>query len=122
MKLAPVIIKEAKRLKIPIPDENFDSSGFQGITTTEMLKVNIDDDNKDLQKKNIVKIASEFLSISGNFDQFRFYDPYDAKEILSIVPQVINEVEVRRFEMVFHILHSSFVLFVIHGVSRLGNR
>ncbi|MBC8246587.1 MAG: HPr family phosphocarrier protein [Deltaproteobacteria bacterium] len=122
MKLAPVIIKEAKRLKIPIPDENFDSSGFPGITTTEMLKVNIDDDNKDLQKKSIVKIASEFLSIAGNFDQFRFYDPYDAKEILSIVPQVINEVEVRRFEMVVHNLQSSFDTYVIHGGYRFGNR
>lgn len=122
MELAPVILKEAKRLKIAIPDENFDTSGFPGITTTEMLKADIDDDNKDLQKKSIVKIASEFLGIAGNFDQYRFYEPYTAEEILTIVPQVINEVEVRRFEMVVHNLQSSFDTYVIHGGYRFGNR
>ena len=122
IKLAPVILEEAKRLKILIPDEQFGSSGFPGITSPEMLEVDIDDENKDLQKKNIVKIASEFLSIAGNFDQFRFYEPYDEEEILSIVPQVINEVEVRRFEMLVHNLQSSFDTYVIHGGYRFGNR
>jgi hypothetical protein len=37
-----------------------------------MLKYDIDDDAKDVQKRNIVKIASEFLSIAASFDPMGF--------------------------------------------------
>ena len=122
MKLAPAIIEEAERLRIQMPDEQFDISDFPGIATSEILEFDIDDENKDQQKKNIVKIASEFLSIAGNFDQLGFYEPYDLNKILGIVPETINEVEIRRFEMLVHNLQSSFDTYVIHGGYRFGNR
>ena len=122
MKLAPVIIDEAKRLRIPISDERFDISGFPGIATSEILEFDIDDENKDQQKKNIVKISSEFLTIAGNFDALGFYEPYSLEKILGIVPETINEVEIRRFEMLVHNLQSSFDTYVIHGGYRYGNR
>ena len=122
MKLAPAIIEEAKRLRIQMPDGQFDISDFPGIATSEILEFDIDDENKDQQKKNIVKIASEFLSIAGNFDQLGFYEPYDLDKILGIVPETINEVEIRRFEMLVHNLQSSFDTYVIHGGYRFGNR
>ncbi len=53
-KLAPVILDEARRLNIPYPHAAFGPEDFPGITTSEMLKYNIDDDAKDQQKKNIV--------------------------------------------------------------------
>ena len=80
-----------------------------------MLESDIDDKDKDQQKQHIVKIASEFLSIAGNFDQLGFYEPYDFQEIQTVVPEKINEVEIRRFEMVVHNLQSSFDTYVIHG-------
>ena len=61
--LAPVIIEEARRLDIPIPDERFDPAEFPGVSTSEILEYDIDDEDKDLQKKNVVKIASDFLRI-----------------------------------------------------------
>ena len=66
--LSPVIIDEAARLNIDMPTDSFGPEDFPGITTTEMLKYDIDDDAKDVQKRNIVKIANEFLSIAGSFD------------------------------------------------------
>ncbi len=122
MKLAPVILDEARRLNIPVPDENYDMDDFPGIITSEMLDYDIDDIDKDLQKKNIVKIASEFLSIAANFEPIGFYEPYELKEILEIVPSKVNEVEMRRFEMLVHNLQSSFDTYVIHGGYRFGNR
>jgi phosphotransferase system HPr-like phosphotransfer protein len=122
IKMAPVIVSEARRLNIPIPDESFDPVDFPGIATSEMLDYDIDDESLDLQKRNIVKIASEFLSIAENFEQFRFYEPYKFKEILNIVPEKINEVEIRRFEMLVHNLQSSFDTYVIHGGYRFGDR
>jgi len=122
MKIAPVIIQEAKQLNIPIPQETFSDADFPGVITGEMLDYDIDDEDKDQQKKSIVKIASEFIDIAGKFEQLGFYEPYDLKEIFTIVPDKINEVEVRRFEMLVHNLQSSFDTYVIHGGYRFGNR
>ena len=122
MKLAPVLLDEARRLNIPVPSEEYVPSDFPGDTTSEMLDYDIDDMDKDIQKKNIVKIASEFLSIAKNFEPLGFYEPYGLEEILSIVPDQVNEVEIRRFEMLVHNLQSSFDTYVIHGGLRFGNR
>ncbi len=122
IKIAPVIIEEAKRLNIPLPQETFSDADFPGVITSEMLDYDIDDEDKDQQKKSIVKIASEFIDIAGKFEQLGFYEPYALKEIFTIVPDKINEVEVRRFEMLVHNLQSSFDTYVIHGGYRFGNR
>lgn len=121
-KLAAVILDTARQLEISIPSDFFNPDDFPGVTTNEILDYDIDDVNRDQQKKNIVKIASEFLSIASNFDQLGFYEPLDYDEILQIVPDKVNEVEIRRFEMLVHNLQSSFDTYVIHGGFRYGNR
>jgi phosphotransferase system HPr-like phosphotransfer protein len=120
--LAPVIIDEASRLNIAMPSDSFGPEDFPGITTGEMLKYDIDDDAKDVQKRNIVKIASEFLSIAASFDPMGFYEPYGKDEIAALVPEKVNEVQIRRFEMLVHNLQSSFDTYVIHGGFRFGDR
>ena len=120
--LSPVIIDEASRLNIAMPADAFGAEDFPGITTSEMLKYDIDDDAKDVQKRNIVKIASEFLSIAASFDPMGFYEPYGDEEIAALVPETVNEVQIRRFEMLVHNLQSSFDTYVIHGGFRFGNR
>lgn len=122
MKLAPAIMAEARRLAIAVPDTDFDPAHFPNITSNEILEYDIDDENKDIQKKHIVKIASEFLSIADTFDRLGFFEPYDIDQIRSVVPDKINEVEVRRFEMLVHNLQSAFDTYVIHGGYRYGNR
>jgi phosphotransferase system HPr-like phosphotransfer protein len=122
IKIAPVILEEAARLLIPIPQESFEPVDFPGIATSEMLDFDINDEAPDQHKKEIVKIASELLSITANFEQLGFYEPYNFSEILTIVPQKINEVEIRRFEMLVHNLQSSFDTYVIHGGYRYGDR
>jgi phosphotransferase system HPr-like phosphotransfer protein len=122
MKMAPVILKEAQRLKIPMPEARYSAADFPSIVTRQMLAYDIDDKDKDQQKKNIVKISSEFLDIAKSFEQLKFYDPYPYKEILTFVPQRVNEVEIRRYEMLVHNLQSSFDTYVIHGGFRFGNR
>ncbi len=120
--LAPVIIEEARRLNIPEPADAVDITNFPEVVTADLLPYDIDDDNRDQQKKHIVNIASEFIRIAKTLDQFRFYEVYGIEEIRSIVPDKINEVEVRRFEMLVHNLQSSFDTYVIHGGYRFGNR
>ncbi|MBL0716260.1 MAG: HPr family phosphocarrier protein [Desulfosarcina sp.] len=120
--LAPAIMAEAQRLNIPQPDKGFDPAKFPSISSSEILAYDIDDENKDIQKKHIVKIASEFLRIGLKFDQLGFYEPYPIEKILTIVPDKVNEVQIRRFEMQVHNLQSAFDSYVIHGGYRYGNR
>ena len=121
-KLSPVIIDEAQRLNVPIPDEHIDISRFPEIVTSELLEYNIDDEDKGQQQENIVKIASEFIRVANSLNNLRFYEPYEIEEIYSIVPEKVNEVEIRRFEMLVHNLQSAFDTYVIHGGYRFGNR
>ena len=122
MKMAPIILEEARLHDIRIPDDQFSDDDFPKITTNDILRYDIDDQDKDLQKKNIVKIASEFLKITKDFDQLKFYEPYEYEDILAIVPDKVSEVEIRRYEMLLHSLQSSFDTYVIHGGFRYGNR
>ena len=121
-KMAPVILEEARLHHIPIPEDQFNNDDFPSITTSDLLRYDIDDQDKDLQKKHIVKIASEFLNITKDFDQLKFYEPYQYEDILSLVPDKVDEVEIRRYEMLLHSLQSSFDTYVIHGGFRYGNR
>jgi hypothetical protein len=98
-KLAPVIIVEAQRLGIQLPEDSIDIADFPEVVTSDLLDFNIDDENRYQQKQNIVNIASEFIRIAKGLDQFRFYEPYSIEEIQPLVPDKVNEVEIRRFEM-----------------------
>ncbi len=122
MKMAPVILEEARRLEIPVPEDNYTSNDFPGISTGKMLPFDIDDENKDQQKEHIVYIASEFLNISKKFDEISFFEPYSPQDLRSMVPRKVNEVEMRRFEMLVHNLQSAFDTYVIHGGYRFGNQ
>ena len=120
---APVILEEAARLDIAIPKTGYDPTFFPGIGTSEHLEHNIDDfDNLDQQRKNLIIIASDFLELIGEFEQFSFYERYTSEEIRDVVPSKINEVKIRRFEMLLHNLQSSFDSYVIHGGFFHGNR
>src|SRR5512147_2456413 len=121
-KMAPVVLGEARRLDICLPTDRYTANDFPSIQTTDLLEYDIDDENKGQQKQNIVKIASEFLNIVKSFDQIKFYERYSFQEILAIVPDKVNEVEIRRYEMLVHNLQSSFDTYVIHGGFRFGNR
>jgi len=122
MLLAPVVIEEAERLDIQLPETAFSSEDFPGVTTTEVLDYDFEDEEKDLQQKHLVWVANEFLSIANDFDAYEFYDVYDQEELKNLVPSRVNEVEIRRFEMLVHNLQSSFDTYVIHGGYRYGNR
>ncbi len=122
IKMAPLILDEARRLNIPVPKGNYEPADFPSVPTSDVLDYDIDDEDKRQQKKNIVKIASKFLTIAGNFDRLCFYEPYSMEEILDIIPDKVNEVEIRYFEMLVHSLQSSFDTYVIHGGFRFGKR
>ncbi len=122
MKLAPAIIKEAVRLNIKLPEKGFKAKHFPGVSTGEMLEHDFEDEQKDHYSKHIVRVANEFLSVADDFDTFEFIEVYDQVELKELVPDRVNEVEIRSFEMRVHNLQSSFDSYVIHGGFLFGNR
>ncbi len=120
---APIILDEAHRLNINVPETGYDPRFFPRMTTDEQLEHNIDDhENKFQQRQKITSIASDFLELINDFENFFFYERYNSIEIKELVPEKVNEVEIRRFEMLLHNLQSSFDSYVIHGGFKLGNK
>jgi len=105
-------IKAAKRLHINLPEDRFLWDDFPGIAAQSLLESDIDDQNLEEEKKNIIKITTEFLRVAKEFETLGFYEPYSLDQIKVIVPSSFNEQESRRFEMVVHSLQSSFDTYV----------
>jgi phosphotransferase system HPr-like phosphotransfer protein len=119
---APVILEEARRLQIKLPDKGYDLSFFPGISSIQQLDHNIDDFNsKAQQRENLTRISSEFLEVVKDFEQFAFYERYDLKTINTLVPDQFNEVIIRRYEMLIHNIQSSFDSYVVNTKSSPQN-
>jgi hypothetical protein len=112
---------EAKRLNIEMPLQRFSWDDFPGVPSSTRLGFDIDDENLREEQKNIVRITTEFLRATREFEMHGFYEPYTPEEIESIVPSRINEQEARRFEMAIHSLQSSFDTYVNRGGLRARN-
>ena len=116
-KIGPELIREAGRLGIKQPDDYFKDDNFTSVITNEPLPNDISIDKKDQNRRRqqIVIIASDFLSISRAFDQFGIFLACTLEEIQKIVPDKVNEVEIRRYEMLVHNLQSAFDTYVVPG-------
>lgn len=119
--MAPVIIEEARRLEIPIPTKGYSFTRFPRVVSKEILAYNINDHNKDIQKKNIVKVANDYLNLAKYTERFEFFEPYSIKDIYKMIPVTINEVKTRRFEMRIHNIQSSFDTYIVHGGFKFGS-
>ncbi|MFH1077042.1 MAG: HPr family phosphocarrier protein [Pseudomonadota bacterium] len=111
-------LKEATRLSIKITNDDFIWEDFTGMATEEMFEVNIDDQDVIEEKRNIVKITTEFIKIAQEFENLGFDQECPKERIYSIIPHSINEAELRKFEMIVHNLQSSFDTYVNRSGSR----
>lgn len=113
---APVILAEARRLNIKFPESGYNLDYFPGSSSLRQLEPNIEDvTSKTQQRANLTRISSEFLEVVKDFDQFAFYERYDLKIIKTLVPEKINEVTIRRYEMLIHNIQSSFDSYVVNA-------
>jgi len=111
-KISRNALTEAERLQIESPESRFEWDAFPGISTESPLEFDIDDQDLEEEKKNLVKITTEFLRVSQEFEALGFYEAYSLDQIRRIIPSGFNEQEARRFEMVIHSLQSSFDTYV----------
>jgi phosphotransferase system HPr-like phosphotransfer protein len=111
-KISRTALTEAGRLQIESPKSRFEWDDFPGISTESPLEFDIDDQDLEEEKKNLVKITTEFLRVAQEFEALGFYEVYSLDEIRRIIPSCFNEQEARRFETVVHSLQSSFDTYV----------
>jgi phosphotransferase system HPr-like phosphotransfer protein len=111
-KIAQNALKEASHLGINLPASHFVWEDFPGISTEHPLVFDIDDENLEEEKKNLVKITTEFLRVSQEFEALGFHELFSADQIRAIIPSRFNEQEARKFEMAIHSLQSSFDTYV----------
>jgi len=116
--LSDVILMEAKKLELKIPEiQTWEF--FPGLSAIDELEFDIDDDferlKKDELQKNYIKIANNYLNLVKDFEQHGFTEHYPINKIRKMVPSLINEVEIRRYEMVVHNLQSYFDSYVVYG-------
>jgi len=117
LKIAPEVVREARRLGIKQPDDHFQDDNFTSVITNVALPndISIDEKDQNRRRQQIVIIASDFLKISRDFDQFGIFLTCTLEEIQNIVPDKVNEVEIRRYEMLVHNLQSAFDTYVAPG-------
>ena len=117
-KISLTALEEAKRLGIKPPETHYSWDDFPGIAGEVPLESDIDDEDLEQEKRNIVRITTDFLRVAKEFETLGFYEPYSLDQIKTIVPSSFNEQEARRFEMVVHSLQSSFDTYVSKSVLR----
>ena len=114
LKLSLPILKEAKKLKLPVPKTPLDPSLFHTTMTRDRLLYDIDDIDHDQQKTYISKIASDFLKIAQDIEQLAFRCEAQ-KDVTLLVPAHINETIIWQFENNLHNLQSIFDTYVVAG-------
>lgn len=120
--ISKAVIEECVHTGLKMPAGTLVKNDFPEVMGGTLLDFDIDDEDKDVQRKNIVRNASEFLNISRDFEYFQIYRQCDAEKMRELVPASINEVNVRRFEMLIHNLQSQFDSYIIQGGFRRGNQ
>lgn len=120
--IAGAVIEECANIGIKMPPGPLYKKDFPESIGGRLLEFDIDDEDKDIHKKNIVRNASEFLNIARDFEHFQVYRQLEPDQMRELVPASINEVNMRRFEMLIHNLQSQFDSYIIQGGFRHGNQ
>jgi phosphotransferase system HPr-like phosphotransfer protein len=120
-RLAPAILEEALRLDIPMPEEPFTVADFPRVSTSQILEADIDSQESSPNHQSILTVANEFISIAKAVDNIGVRGRQEGGDLHSLVPARVNEVKIRRIEMVIHNLQSSFDSYVVFGGYHQGD-
>ena len=103
---------EANRLGIITPREHLKEDDFLDVASNKMLPHNVDDDFSSKEEENVVKIASDYLNIMNDHEDFKIDRTYTIDEIKSLIPEYISEEKLRRFELRIHNLQSLYDTYI----------
>ena len=106
------IREEALTLGLPSLHETLKEEDFLDIASNKMLPHNLDDGFSLKEEENVVKIATEYLNIMNDHEDFKIEHPFSIDEIESLIPEYISEEKLRRFELRIHNLQSLYDTYI----------
>lgn len=106
------ISDEAQNLGLSFPEEKLREYDYLDVASNKMLPHNVDEDFSSKEEENVVKIASNYLNILNDYQDFRFDKEYTVNDIERLIPEYISEEKLRRFELSIHNLQSVYDTYI----------
>lgn len=106
-------IREAKRLGLNVPSASVSEDTFQDAIITQMLPQNIDTEGVPDIHGSIIRVATEFISISNTCQPILIEKKLCRTDLdQSLVPEKINEETLRNFETHMHNAQSLYDTYI----------
>jgi phosphotransferase system HPr-like phosphotransfer protein len=106
------IRKECKRLGMNLPPEKIGDEDFHEIYPTKVLPHNIGEEERIDEKKDAVKIATEYVNIAKKFQELECVNPFNHQELKGIIPYKVSEDKLREFQFTIHNLQSIYDTYI----------
>jgi hypothetical protein len=103
---------EALRLGLATPAEKLKEEDFLDVASNKMLPHNVDEDFSRKEEEMVVKIASEYLNIMQDHEDFRIDHEYSVEDITPLIPEYISEEKLRKFQLRIHNLQSVYDTYI----------
>lgn len=107
-----LIREEAQRLTISFPPRGLGEKYYYDIPSNKILPQNLSEEEVKNEREHIIKICSESLNIVKEFDDLKCDRLYSSHELSGMIPNIINEEKIRRFELFIHNLESVYDTYV----------
>ena len=104
--------EEALNLGLKSQHKTIKEEDFLDIASNKMLPHNLDDGFSLKEEENVVKIASDYLNIMRDHEDFKIDRTYSIEEIETLIPEYISEEKLRRFELRIHNLQSLYDTYI----------
>jgi hypothetical protein len=104
--------EESVKLGLQPTHATLKEEDFLDVASNKMLPHNLDDGFSLKEEENVVKIASDYLNIMQDHEDFKIDRSYSIDEIESLIPEYISEEKLRRFELRVHNLQSLYDTYI----------
>ena len=106
------INRECKKLGIGLPRNRISEEDFKEIYPNRMLPHNVGEEEGVDEKKNAVRIATEFLNVARRFTELECVTRIDPEKLEGVVPCRISEDKLREFQFTIHNLQSIYDTYI----------
>ncbi|MBN2467183.1 MAG: HPr family phosphocarrier protein [Deltaproteobacteria bacterium] len=107
-----LIQNEAQRLNISFPPQGLSEHYYYDIPSNKILPPNLNEEEDKNEKESIIKICSQFINITQEFDDLECDRRYPPQQLSKMIPAKVNEEKIRRFELFMHNLESVYDTYV----------
>lgn len=111
-----VLREEAERLHLSFPPVGLSEQYYYDIPYDRILPQNLDEGEAKNEREHLTKIASTYLRVIEEFDDYHCDRIYSAEDTRSMLPGLITEEKIRKFELSIHNLESVYDTYVKDSV------